>query len=175
MLCFADDLLLFCDADQISVIVIRQVLEQFANLSGLQANPHKSQLSFTGRLQLIKSMLTAMQQYWTSIFILPKGVVKTIETQLRRSLWKGHNDVGYAKVSWAQVYLPVGEGGLGVHDIAALNHVLMCKHLDKLVQVIASCCGMTHGSLIARSYTRRFMLQKRNPIQVADFVLEEMR
>ncbi|KAL0419188.1 UNVERIFIED_CONTAM: hypothetical protein Sradi_1332300 [Sesamum radiatum] len=71
-------------------------------------------------------MLTAMQQYWTSIFILPKGVVKTVETQLRRFLWKGHNDVGYAKISWAQVYLPMGEGGLGVHDIAALNHVLTC-------------------------------------------------
>ncbi|KAK4384169.1 Retrovirus-related Pol polyprotein from type-2 retrotransposable element R2DM [Sesamum angolense] len=51
-LCFADDLLLFCKADVASIQVFRRGLEEFANLSGLHANPQKSQHYFpvsTGR------------------------------------------------------------------------------------------------------------------------------
>ncbi|KAL0292908.1 UNVERIFIED_CONTAM: hypothetical protein Sangu_3248500 [Sesamum angustifolium] len=43
-LCFADDLLLFCKADVASVRIFRQGLDEFAKLSGLHANPQKSQL-----------------------------------------------------------------------------------------------------------------------------------
>ncbi|KAK4390250.1 Acetyl-CoA carboxylase 1 [Sesamum angolense] len=43
-LCFVDDLLLSCNADEASVLVFQRGLQEFANLSGLQANPAKSQL-----------------------------------------------------------------------------------------------------------------------------------
>ncbi|KAL0455490.1 UNVERIFIED_CONTAM: hypothetical protein Slati_0888200 [Sesamum latifolium] len=43
-LCFADDLLLFYKADIASVTIFKRGLDEFANLSGLQANPQKSQL-----------------------------------------------------------------------------------------------------------------------------------
>src|SRR4051812_38133120 len=36
-------------------------------------------LSFAGRLQLINSILTTLYQYWCSIFLLPKKVIKSIE------------------------------------------------------------------------------------------------
>jgi hypothetical protein len=36
-------------------------------------------LSFSGRLQLIQSVLNSIQLLWSSIFILPKKVVKVIE------------------------------------------------------------------------------------------------
>ncbi|KAL0292170.1 UNVERIFIED_CONTAM: hypothetical protein Sangu_3256600 [Sesamum angustifolium] len=36
-------------------------------------------LSYAGRLQLIKSVLSTLHTYWTSAFILPKGVLKTLE------------------------------------------------------------------------------------------------
>ncbi|KAL0367292.1 UNVERIFIED_CONTAM: hypothetical protein Sradi_3619300 [Sesamum radiatum] len=60
-------------------------------------------LSFTGRLQLIKSVLTALQVYWAMAFILPKSIIKEIEKRLSSFLWKGSSEVGYAKVSWRQV------------------------------------------------------------------------
>ncbi|KAL0386411.1 UNVERIFIED_CONTAM: Retrovirus-related Pol polyprotein from transposon TNT 1-94 [Sesamum latifolium] len=55
-------------------------------------------LSFAGRVQLIKSVLSALQIYWAMAFILPKHVIKEIEKRLRTFLWKGNTAVGYAKV-----------------------------------------------------------------------------
>ncbi|KAL0284499.1 UNVERIFIED_CONTAM: Retrovirus-related Pol polyprotein from type-2 retrotransposable element R2DM [Sesamum radiatum] len=51
-------------------------------------------LSFAGRVQLIKSVLSALQVYWAMAFILPKHIIKEIEKRLRRFLWKGSTDVG---------------------------------------------------------------------------------
>ncbi|KAK4397817.1 hypothetical protein Sango_1257200 [Sesamum angolense] len=39
-----DDLVIFCNADEASVLVFKCGFQEFANLSGLQANPAKSQL-----------------------------------------------------------------------------------------------------------------------------------
>ncbi|KAK4384149.1 hypothetical protein Sango_3087000 [Sesamum angolense] len=161
-LCFADDLLLFCKADEDSVRVFRHGLAEFAKLSGLHANPQKSQLilsrsaqdvreqllaalhfheghlplkylglpllasrlsisdckplllkidsrikgwesiqlSFAGRIQLIKSVLMSLNVYWAMAFILPKGVIREVEKKLRTFLWKGNSAVGYPKVAW---------------------------------------------------------------------------
>ncbi|KAL0294577.1 UNVERIFIED_CONTAM: Retrovirus-related Pol polyprotein from type-1 retrotransposable element R2 [Sesamum radiatum] len=90
-------------------------------------------LSFAGRVQIIKSVLSALQVYWAMAFILPKHVIKEIEKCLRNILWKGSLEVGYAKVSWQQVCRPVGEGGLGIHDIHALNKGLMSRHLWRVI------------------------------------------
>ncbi|KAL0297822.1 UNVERIFIED_CONTAM: Retrovirus-related Pol polyprotein from type-2 retrotransposable element R2DM [Sesamum angustifolium] len=172
-LCFADDLLLFCKADVASIQVFRRGLEEFANLSGLHANPQKSQLiisrsaqeerehliaalqfqeghlplrylglpllasrlsisdchplllkvdsrikgwdsiqlSFAGRLQLIKSVLMSLNVYWAMAFILPKGVIREVEKRMRHFLWKGNSTVGYPKVAWSTVCRPKEEGG----------------------------------------------------------------
>ncbi|KAL0437766.1 UNVERIFIED_CONTAM: hypothetical protein Sradi_0484500 [Sesamum radiatum] len=40
-------------------------------------------LSFAGRVQLIKSVLSALQIYWAMAFILPKHLIKEIEKRLR--------------------------------------------------------------------------------------------
>ncbi|KAL0287022.1 UNVERIFIED_CONTAM: hypothetical protein Sangu_2713200, partial [Sesamum angustifolium] len=161
-LCFADDLLLFCKADVASVRVFRHGLAEFAKLSGLHANPQKSQLilsrsahdvreqllaalhfqeghlpsgwesiqlSFAGRLQLIKSVLMSLNVYWAMAFILPKGVIREVEKKMRTFLWKGNSAVGYPKVAWSVVCKPIEEGGQGIRDILALNKALMSRHL----------------------------------------------
>lgn len=46
-------------------------------------------LSFAGRLQLIRSILHAIQAYWASIFTIPVAVLDCIEQVLRQFLWKG--------------------------------------------------------------------------------------
>ncbi|KAL0286160.1 UNVERIFIED_CONTAM: hypothetical protein Sradi_7155400 [Sesamum radiatum] len=90
-------------------------------------------LSFAGRLQLIKSVLTALQVYWAMAFILPKSIIREIEKRLRSFLWKGSSGVGYAKVSWQQACRPVEEGGLGLRDLLALNRGLMSRHLWRVI------------------------------------------
>ncbi|KAL0288047.1 UNVERIFIED_CONTAM: Retrovirus-related Pol polyprotein from type-2 retrotransposable element R2DM [Sesamum radiatum] len=90
-------------------------------------------LSFAGRVQLIKSVLSALQVYWAMAFILPKHIIKEIEKRLRNFLWKGSTEIGYAKVSWQRVCRPVSEGGLGIRDIQALNKGLMSRHLWRIV------------------------------------------
>lgn len=47
-LCFADDLLIFSEANLVSTSIIKQVLEDFEQLSGLKANLSKSSLFCSG-------------------------------------------------------------------------------------------------------------------------------
>ncbi|KAL2240793.1 UNVERIFIED_CONTAM: hypothetical protein Sindi_0720500 [Sesamum indicum] len=47
-------------------------------------------LSYAGRVQIIKSMLSAFSLYYASAFILPKKVINEIEKRLKNFLWKGH-------------------------------------------------------------------------------------
>ncbi|XP_028095880.1 uncharacterized protein LOC114295779 [Camellia sinensis] len=44
-------------------------------------------LSYAGRAQLIQTILFSMQVFWSSLFILPKKVIKEIESLLRSFLW----------------------------------------------------------------------------------------
>ncbi|KAL0315263.1 UNVERIFIED_CONTAM: putative ribonuclease H protein [Sesamum calycinum] len=71
-------------------------------------------LSYAGRLQLIKSVLSTLHTYWTSAFILPKGVLKTLEKKMRQFLWQGSAGRGNAKVAWEVISKPKEEGGLGI-------------------------------------------------------------
>ncbi|KAL2225434.1 UNVERIFIED_CONTAM: hypothetical protein Sindi_3020500 [Sesamum indicum] len=91
-------------------------------------------LSYAGRVQIIKFVLSALSIYWASAFILPKAIIKEVEKRLRRFLWKGTSMTGYAKVAWKDVCKPVGEGGQGIKDIDALNRALMTKKLCDIIR-----------------------------------------
>ncbi|KAL0294929.1 UNVERIFIED_CONTAM: hypothetical protein Sangu_3208300 [Sesamum angustifolium] len=47
-------------------------------------------LSYAGRLQLIKSVISTLHTYWASVFILPKGVLKMLERKMKLSFGKDH-------------------------------------------------------------------------------------
>ena len=90
-------------------------------------------LTFSGRLQLIESVLNSIQMYLSSIFILPKKVVKAIKQKFSRFLWKGQDEGrGGIKVSWEQVCLPKKEGGLGLKRVEDWNKAAMMKHIWNL-------------------------------------------
>ncbi|KAL2225755.1 UNVERIFIED_CONTAM: hypothetical protein Sindi_3051300 [Sesamum indicum] len=135
---------------------LRQGLDRFAEWSGLRLNVQKSHLIISRsaqplreemlallgfqegvlpmRVQIIKSVLTAMSVYWASAFILPKKVVNEIEKRLRAFLWKGMTNSGYAKVAWKDICRPKEEGGLGFKDISTLNRALMTKKLCDVIR-----------------------------------------
>ncbi|KAL0455449.1 UNVERIFIED_CONTAM: hypothetical protein Slati_0884100 [Sesamum latifolium] len=196
MLSFADDLLLFSEADVNSVTLFKDALMEFSDASGLEANPSKSvillsksaadmstsiqtvlnfqigllhvkylgvpinssritladcapliakmdkrlqgwssyRLSFAARVQLIRSILCSLSVYWSSSFILPKGVIKVLEMKIRQFLWKGTNGTGYAKVSWHVCCLPKESGEQGIPNLQALNQALISKHVWDFLQ-----------------------------------------
>lgn len=86
-------------------------------------------LSFVGRLQLIISVLSSMQVYWASVFILPKSITKEIEKAMSGFLWcQGEMERGKAKVAWKTLCLPKIHGGLGITSLAKWNLALMSTH-----------------------------------------------
>ncbi|KAL0290347.1 UNVERIFIED_CONTAM: hypothetical protein Sradi_7052100 [Sesamum radiatum] len=91
-------------------------------------------LSFAGRVQLIKSVLSSLHTYWASVFILPKAVLKVIEERMRSFLWKGASGSGVAKVAWEQICRPKKEGGLGIKRVVHMNQALMLKHIWRILQ-----------------------------------------
>ncbi|KAL0302724.1 UNVERIFIED_CONTAM: putative ribonuclease H protein [Sesamum calycinum] len=91
-------------------------------------------LSYAGRLQLIKSVLSTLHTYWASVFILPKGVLKNLEQKMRTFLWQGHIGRGNAKVAWDQTCKPKAEGGLGISSLITLNQALILKQLWRILQ-----------------------------------------
>ncbi|KAL7197294.1 hypothetical protein ACSBR2_019889 [Camellia fascicularis] len=62
-------------------------------------------LTYAGRAQLIESVLFSMQVYWTTLFILPKKVIKSIESLFRAFFWVGDG----SRVSlWFDNWHPMG-------------------------------------------------------------------
>lgn len=75
-----------------------------------------------------------MQTYWTSLFILPKKVIKAVESILRAFLWSGPElrKTG-AKVSWEHLCSPKQEGGLGFKSMQVWNKAAIAKHIWFLI------------------------------------------
>ncbi|GJY13067.1 RNA-directed DNA polymerase, eukaryota, reverse transcriptase zinc-binding domain protein [Tanacetum coccineum] len=64
-------------------------------------------LSYAGRIQLIASVLSSMQQYWASVYLLPTTVINDLEKLFKRFLWNaGDSARGKARVSWKVVCRP---------------------------------------------------------------------
>jgi len=92
-------------------------------------------LSFGGRVQLISTVLFSIQNYWASMFILPKSILKEIENFFRRFLWTGDVDKNHgANIAWDKVCKAKKEGGLVFKDVHQLNSILNLKHIWAIVQ-----------------------------------------
>lgn len=91
-------------------------------------------LSFAGRLQLLKSVISSIQVFWSSIFILPEHVSQSIEKLMRGFIWsQGVLERGKAKVKWDDVCGLQVQGGLGIKSLKIWNVALMSKHVWNIV------------------------------------------
>lgn len=195
-LCFADDLLMFCKGDIVSIQVLMDALREFSGVSGLNPSMEKStvymgnitgdekqvllnlvpfkvgslpvkylgvplistrlypkdckgiidrvqkrlmdwknkNLSFAGKLQLVQSVISSIQVYWSSMFILPSSVHKEVERLMRGFLWcNGPMKKGKAKVSWNELCFPKDQGGLGIKSLKMWNKALISKHIWNII------------------------------------------
>lgn len=115
------------------------------SLKGCQSNLDKMQtkirewivktLSHGGRLQLVKFVLNSIQAYWSSIFILPKKLIKKIEGLMATFLWLVEAKTKYqAKVSWIDACSEVKESGLGLLNVEFWNKILVAKQIWNICQ-----------------------------------------
>lgn len=82
------------------------------------------------RIELIALVLSSMQVYCSSIFILPKAIIKEIKALSRGFLkCQGKMKWGKAKVEWDVVCLPKCEGDLGIRKLKSWNIALMTTHI----------------------------------------------
>ncbi|XP_060965529.1 uncharacterized protein LOC133034457 [Cannabis sativa] len=85
-------------------------------------------LSYAGRIQLIRSVLFGLRNYWMSIFILPQSVIKEVERLCRGFLWGVKGDRSKIHLaSWDKVCLPKPFGGLGFKNGASWNRSILGK------------------------------------------------
>ncbi|XP_074297960.1 uncharacterized protein LOC141628769 [Silene latifolia] len=85
-------------------------------------------LSYAGRLVMVQAVLTSLYTYWTSIFLIPKGVLRKIDSICRNYLWDGSCIyVRTPLVNWDQVCTPKKEGGLGLKNSFTWNTATMGK------------------------------------------------
>ncbi|GKA03825.1 putative RNA-directed DNA polymerase, partial [Tanacetum coccineum] len=100
------------------------LIEQVKNRIGDWKN---KSLSFAGRLQLCRSVLSSMQVYWASVLVIPKGIILDIHQLIRGFKW------GKVKVAWNDICLPKSKGGLGLRYLDIFNSALMTTHIWNIV------------------------------------------
>lgn len=85
-------------------------------------------LSFAGRLTLIRSMMSNLPVYFLSLFKMPVGVARSIDTIQSNFLWRGFEVRRKIHlVSWKEVCLSKIQGGLGVRNLREVNDCLLLK------------------------------------------------
>lgn len=79
-------------------------------------------LSFSGRLLLIKTVISGIINFWCSSFVLPKVCVAIINSMCSVFLWRGNLEAhNTARVAWGIVVKTKKEGGLGVKELLLWN------------------------------------------------------
>jgi hypothetical protein len=85
-------------------------------------------LSYVGRLELIRSVLFGIMQFWLSIFPMPDTIINQITCICRNFLWTGNTARSKSVlVAWKHICLPNDEGGLRLYDIKARNLCFIAK------------------------------------------------
>lgn len=91
-------------------------------------------LSYAGRLQLIKSVITSLVNFWMAAFCLPSGCLKEIERLCSAFLWSGLElNNRKTKVSWADICKTKQEGGLGIRNLKEANTVSCLKLIWRIL------------------------------------------
>ena len=85
-------------------------------------------LSFGGRVTLIKSVLSSLPVYYMSLFKIPEGVLRKLESIQASFLW-GDTDLKRKVhlVNWGCVTLKKEQGGVGIRRLREMNVSLLLK------------------------------------------------
>ncbi|GKV41862.1 hypothetical protein SLEP1_g49342 [Rubroshorea leprosula] len=92
-------------------------------------------LSLGGRITLINSVLSSLPVFLMSVFLIPKGILLSIDKIRKSFLWGGGGDERKVNwVKWEKICKKKEEGGLGVRDLRKFNLALMGKWWGRLAE-----------------------------------------
>nr|GEW83655.1 hypothetical protein [Tanacetum cinerariifolium] len=87
-------------------------------------------LSFAGRLQLISSVLSSLQVYWASLFILPIEIWYLIDRLFKNFLLtKGESIRGMASVAWKDACKPKSKGDPLSDELCSLTNTTSAEEI----------------------------------------------
>ncbi|XP_052625777.1 uncharacterized protein LOC128132828 [Lactuca sativa] len=90
-------------------------------------------LSFGGRVTLANAVLGNLPTYFMSIFVIPNGVLDTLEKIRRKFIWcREYNKKSIYWVKWDKIIAPKKVGGIGLGSIKATNISLLAKWMWRL-------------------------------------------
>ncbi|KAG7585037.1 Reverse transcriptase zinc-binding domain [Arabidopsis thaliana x Arabidopsis arenosa] len=107
------------------------LLEQIRRKIGTWTARH---LSYAGRLNLIRSVLWSICNFWLAAFRLPRECIREIDRLCSAFLWSGPElNPQKVKVNWDSICKPIKEGGLGLRSLQEANDVCCLKLIWRLV------------------------------------------
>ena len=112
-------------------------------------------LRYSGRLQLLKSVLQGIQGYWSLHLFLPKNVLKKLQSLFAKFLWGGTiSGKCHYKVAWVDCCKNKDEGGLGIRDIFEWNRAVVLLQIWRLTQPNPSSVWnlWVHSCLLKRKF-----------------------
>ncbi|GJR46912.1 RNA-directed DNA polymerase, eukaryota, reverse transcriptase zinc-binding domain protein [Tanacetum coccineum] len=155
-LCFADDFMIFCNGDPISVGLIKDALNEFSEIFGMFPNLNKSTLFFGSLKDADKEQIKDVMHFNEGMLPSKYLGVPLITKRLGSN---GDSAKGKTKIAWKYVCRPKEFGGLGIKNHESWNEAL----LSKLLWNIASKKYIiSRYSLILRFPTNPNMLCKKN-------------
>jgi hypothetical protein len=86
-------------------------------------------LSYSGRLEMVNSVLTSTITYAMCSIKLPIGVIDNIDRIRKQCLWKGNDPEkkGGNLATWSMVQKPKDKGGLGILNLRLQNDAWYSK------------------------------------------------
>ncbi|KAJ4754791.1 RNA-directed DNA polymerase (reverse transcriptase)-related family protein [Rhynchospora pubera] len=85
-------------------------------------------LSHAGRLVLLKSVLMSLPVYYMSVEVLPKCIIKQMESLIAKFFWGKTDQMRYLSfVAWKKICQPFERGGLGVRQLEIFGDALFLK------------------------------------------------
>ncbi|GFY85411.1 hypothetical protein Acr_04g0001490 [Actinidia rufa] len=116
-----------------SSLTIAQFSPLLDKIQGYISAWARANLSYAGRIELVKSVLQGIEYFWLSIFPIPAGIWAKIVKHCKSFLWSGnYNSKKKPLVAWKEITLPKVEGGLGIRNIEAWNKALLSKTLRNI-------------------------------------------
>lgn len=90
-------------------------------------------LSYGGRVQLIRSILFVVANYWMQCFPLPKKVLQHVESLCRTFLWNGIDVISRkSPIAWDDVCKLIKAGGLNLISLGGWNKANLLMLLRNL-------------------------------------------
>ncbi|XP_026378774.1 uncharacterized protein LOC113273237 [Papaver somniferum] len=125
-LLFADDFLIFTQANTTSTNKLLTLLHDFSSQSGQVINFEKSDVQFS-RATMVKQVLNSLPVYQMGSFKLTDKLCKKLTTIQRKFFWGHSSNKGFNPISYSKLCKPKDFGGLAFRDMEKLNLALLTK------------------------------------------------